>query len=461
MTAVAQHPGAPTRPAQRATRTAAALSPRTPFQPKTAPQTAPQPHRDRSIDLVRAVLLVIVVALHAFMVGVSNGPEGIVLGNATEGQDWFVPVTWFVQIMPLFFLIGGFSSITHWRRMREKGHSSSDYVISRMQRLVIPGVVLAAVIGVGLLAMTLAGVPADIVATAGFRISQPLWFLGVYILCSGLVPTMVRLHEWRPVTSMLALIGLAAAVDVARFATGIDAIGFANLLFVWLAVQQAGFWLADGRFERIRPRNQLIFAAAGLVALAMLTIEGPYSADMLQNLNPPTVTLFALGATQLFLFTLIRKPLQHLASVPRVSKIIDILGAHSMTVYLWHMPVLIVLAGGLLLSGVELVEPMSQGWWDSRTLWLAVVGLAVIPVARLFGRVEKARFSAPRVGSSALAGILSAVAVLLGAGGVLALLITGISLPGALIATGLMAASIGTIVLVQKRSYSSVLRPAN
>lgn len=94
-------------------------------------------------------------------------------------------------------------------------------------------------------------------------------------------------------------------------------------------------------------------------------------------------------------------------------------------------------------------------------LWLAVVGLAVVPVARVFGRVEKARFQAPRVGNSAFSGILSAAAVLLGAGGVLTLLITGISLEGALIATGLMAASVGTIVLAQKRSYAPIPRPTN
>lgn len=134
-------------------------------RPRGIDSTAPQ--RDRSIDLVRSFLLLVVVGLHSVMVGISVGPDGVVLGNSLENQGWFAPVSWVVQIMPLFFLIGGFSSHTHWSRMRERGHTASDYVVGRLHRLLVPALVSIAAVGIALAVMTLSGVPAELVATAG------------------------------------------------------------------------------------------------------------------------------------------------------------------------------------------------------------------------------------------------------------------------------------------------------
>src|SRR5690606_36459057 len=63
--------------------------------------------RDASIDVARAWCLVVVVALHSFMVGVSVAGGAPLLENATDGWGGFAALTWFVQIMPLFFVLGG------------------------------------------------------------------------------------------------------------------------------------------------------------------------------------------------------------------------------------------------------------------------------------------------------------------------------------------------------------------
>ncbi|WP_159607340.1 hypothetical protein [Agromyces humi] len=84
--------------------------------------------RDPSVDAIRIVLLVAVFLLHAMMCGVSVGAAGPVLENALEGQVWFGPVSWVVQIMPLFFIAGGFSSFHHWRSMRARGATPSEYI---------------------------------------------------------------------------------------------------------------------------------------------------------------------------------------------------------------------------------------------------------------------------------------------------------------------------------------------
>src|SRR5699024_6426045 len=99
-----------------------------------------QPHRDRVVDLVRAACLVTVVALHALMVGVSLGPAGPVFENAAEGRAWFVPLTWVLQIMPLFFIVGGFSTRLGYRSARMRGVTPAGFVAGRMRRLLAPAV---------------------------------------------------------------------------------------------------------------------------------------------------------------------------------------------------------------------------------------------------------------------------------------------------------------------------------
>jgi hypothetical protein len=410
--------------------------------------TAAQPLlRDRSIDTVRAALLVTVVALHSMMVGISVGAGGPVLRNALENQAWFAPVSWVVQIMPLFFIVGGFASISQWRNLRSGETSAASYVRGRINRLVRPAIALVAVVGAALLAMTVMGVPAQLVETASFRIGQPLWFLGVYILCSALVPLMVRAHETARLLTPVLLLGAVVAVDVARITSGVEAIGSLNLLFVWLLVQQLGFWLADGHIDGLRRRTRAGILATALVTLVALT-AGPYSADMLVNLNPPTLCLVVLGVAQLMVFSLLRPRITVLAERPVIRRVTAALGQQAMTVYLWHMPVLIALAAVLLLlnatTGVALPEPLSPAWWASRPLWLVVVGLSVVPVARLFSRFERGRrmprASAPEPVATALSATCDA---LLGAAGVCTALIAGFGVVSATVSLVLLLAALG------------------
>lgn len=351
--------------------------------------------RDSSVDAIRVVLLVVVFALHAMMFGVTMGPDGPVLENALEHQAWFGPVSWVVQIMPLFFIAGGFSSFHHWRSMRSRGATPVEYVRSRLGRLVRPLIAVVVVVATGLVALSVAGVPADVVATAGFRIGQPLWFLAVYVGLSALVPLMVRAHERARVLTPLALLAAVVAVDVVRLSTGIEAIGLANLLLVWLLVQQLGFHLADGGLDGLARSSLWGIAGGALALLAVLTVVGPYPVDMYENLNPPTVGLVVLGVAQLALFQLARPRIRAWVERADASRTIAALGERAMTVYLWHMPMLVALAGVLLVAnatfGFALPEPMSFAWWASRPLWLGVGAAVVVPSVLLFARFERGR----------------------------------------------------------------------
>ena len=416
--------------------------------------------RDSSVDAIRVALLVVVFGLHAMMFGVSTGPDGPVLQNALEGQAWFGPVSWVVQIMPLFFIAGGFSSFHHWRSMRAKGATPSDYVRSRIVRLVRPAIAVVAVVASGLVLLRMAGLPDDLVATAGFRIGQPLWFLGVYLVTSALVPIMVRAHERARLLTPVALLIAVVAVDVVRLSAGVDAIGLLNLVLVWLLVQQLGFHLADGGLDRFGPRALRGMAGAALGVLAALTVAGPYPVDMYENLNPPNVTLVVLGGAQLALFQLARPRIRAWVDRADASGPIAAVGERAMTVYLWHMPVLVALAGLSLAAnatfGTPLPEPLAVEWWATRPLWLAAGAAAVVPVVLVFARFERGR---RRGGGDAASVIATAVDTVVAVAGVATLLVAGFGPVPALVALALLTLALVGSARVLSAAVRLVGRP--
>ncbi|GAB3384989.1 acyltransferase family protein [Humibacter soli] len=399
-----------------------------------APQAAPRrpAGRDTAVDLARAWCLCVVVVLHALMVGVMVGAGGPVLENALEGWPGLAPFTWLAQVMPLFFVLGGFSAFTQWSRLSEQGMSASGYVGIRMRRLLGPSVVAIGAMVVVLAALSMFGVPADLVGIAGFRLSQPLWFLGVYAGTTALVPVMAAAHRRAPVGTVVALVGTAAAVDALGASTGLTAIGFLNLAFVWLLVQQFGFWLADGRL----PRSRVAVAAIAVAAygtLAVLCGAGVFSFDLLSDLNPPSCALVLLGVGQLALFELARPTLRRMHGLWWLGAATTAINARAMTIYLWHMLVLVLSAGGLLLVHAWLPQPLSQAWWESRPLWLAWVVVAVALVTWGAGRWEAVGRSRPeptRVTSRVAASVSPVLAVI----GVLILLATGFTVAAGVIA---------------------------
>lgn len=384
--------------------------------------------RDGAVDVVRAVCLTVVVLLHALMVGVSVGPHGPMLENALERWVLFPAVSWLVQVMPLFFILGGFSDYGQWSRLRDAGGGYGDYLGGRLHRLLSPALTAIAAAAVLLSALALLGVPADVVAVAGFRLSQPLWFLGVYVLCTAAVPLLVAAHDRSPVASLGALAMLALAVDVLRTATGIAAVGFANLLFVWLLVQQLGFWLASGRLDALR-RGALAGLAAAALGLAVVgAAMGLWSPDMYAALNPPATALALLGTAQLAVFLLLRPRLRAVSVRPLLGRAVDAVNRRAMTVYSWHMLALITLAGLLLVSGLALPAPLSAAWWASRPLWLAVVVAAVAALVAVAARAE--RGSAAATARIPVSAQRAAAAAASGAGGVLIVLLAGSSVAG-------------------------------
>ncbi len=308
--------------------------------------------RDLTLDLARVFCVLLVVAIHLMMVGVGLGPDGeIVVSRPLELQPWFAPVTWAGQIMPLFFVVGGFASLTAWRSLVRRGGTGTEYVRNRVLRLAQPALPLYVFYTVALIVILLIGVDPRLVDTTVGGAGAPLWFLAAYTLCQAVVPMMVRLHARAPRATVLALLAGVILVDAARYTAEAIAddgvyspIGLLNLFFVWVLVQQLGFFYADGWFDR-RWWQLLLIPAACYGGLALLVAYGPYSPDMLDNLNPPTLPLVLLGLAQACILRLLKPVLSTLMKTTGARAVVFLAGTRLMTIYLWHLPIIVSLRG--------------------------------------------------------------------------------------------------------------------
>ncbi|WP_127793815.1 acyltransferase [Agromyces sp. LHK192] len=365
-------------------------------QNRTDPRAAKLARRDLVVDLARVWCILLVVVVHLLMIGVGLDASGaVVVSRPLEAQPWFAAATWFGQVMPLFFALGGFTAITAWKSLRKRGGDAWDFVRGRTLRLAAPALPLFVFFTLAIGGATLAGVDRELVDTVATGAGTPLWFLAAYLLAQSLTPVLAHLHERSRWLTLAGLALGAVAVDAARIVTGIDEIGLVNLVFVWAFVQQLGFWYADGWFRR-RTAPQLVAIAAVAYLLVWLVVDaGWYSPDMLVNLNPPTVPLALLGIAQIALLTLVAQPLMALMRVRAMQAIVFTVGSRAMTIYLWHLPVIIAVAGLTLLIPSAAPEPASPAWWWSRPVVFVAVLAAVWAISLPLARFEQVSVAIP------------------------------------------------------------------
>ncbi len=330
-----------------------------------------------------------VVVVHIVMVGIGPGPDGgLIASRPAETEAWFDAATWVGQVMPLFFVVGGFAAATGWRSWTDRGGDAAGFIRTRTLRLAQPALPLFVLFALVLVPVTTLGLAPDIVEAAAVGAGSPLWFLAAYLICQAAVPWLTRWHASAPRGTLAILLAGVVVVDAVRFTTGITEIGLVNLLLVWPLVQQFGFWYRDGWFDRRHPLTLLTIAAACYLLLWPMTVWGPYSPSMLGNLNPPTMPLVVLGLAQACLLRLARPALARLMRLRAAQGFVLLLGSRLMTVYLWHLPVILALSGlSLLIPGAAPV-PGSSLWWATRPIMFIAVLAAVLALSLAIARWE-------------------------------------------------------------------------
>jgi fucose 4-O-acetylase-like acetyltransferase len=351
--------------------------------------------RDLTLDLARVFCVLLVVVIHLLMVGVRT-EGGIALERPLEAQPWFPLATWAGQIMPLFFVVGGFASMTAWRSLQRRGGDADDYVKSRVLRLAQPTfplfVFYVIAIGAGLLIIAATGaLPFDVLDGVFVGAGSPLWFIAAYAICQALVPFLARLHAVAPKRTVVVLLAGVIVVDAVHYQPGLYWFGLLNLLFVWPLIQQIGFWYADGFFDRRGWWQLALISLLGVGMLWPLTAFGPYDVNMLVNLNPPTLPLVFLGLSQAAFLRLLKRPLGALMRTTAAKAVVFLVGTRLMTIYLWHLPLIVALSGIALLIPGASPAPGSAEWWLSRPIEYVLVLAALFALSLLVGRWERPR----------------------------------------------------------------------
>ncbi len=355
------------------------------------------PERNRYVDFLRALSILAVVVGH-WLVAAPYMKDGAVEGGHLLGIiPWTQWLTWGFQVMPIFFLVGGFSNGTSWAATQRKSGHYADWFGGRVQRLLNPVLPLFLIWTLFAAFGTAMGVERKIVAMAAQLALVPVWFLSVYLIVSALVPWTWALWQRFGLGSFWGFVAGAVMVDVASLALQIPYINFANFLFVWLGIHQLGYAWGAGKFT---PGKAFFWGLSGLLALGLLVGFGPYPVAMigvpgsdLSNSMPPTLALFALGIAQTGLALALEPQGRRILENLRVWTATVLLNGMIMTVYLWHLTAFVfVMVAAWLLGGIGLhAAPGSGEWWLMRPIWFALYIVTLLPLIMLFARFEQAR----------------------------------------------------------------------
>jgi Acyltransferase family len=230
------------------------------------------PDRDRYLDLLRGLAIAGVVLGHWLVAAVTYRDGRLGGVNALTVLPWAHWLTWAFQVMPLFFLVGGYANAASWASHRQRDGDWPAWVSRRMHRLLRPTTIFVAVLAACSVLAKAAGLDPRLVGDAVMVAGISLWFLVVYLLVTAIAPLMLAAHRrWGLAVPAV----LAGALDVARIGLGVPYVGDGNYMLGWVAVHQGGFAWHDGTLTAT-PRRPSALVLGGLAALVVLTGPGPY-----------------------------------------------------------------------------------------------------------------------------------------------------------------------------------------
>jgi fucose 4-O-acetylase-like acetyltransferase len=382
--------------------------------------------RDRYVDFLRAVSIVAVVFGHWF-IGIIWWRHGIIRDTSAIGvTSWLWLATWFFQVMPIFFFVGGFSNMVTFESYERRGETTWAFIKSRLVRLLKPSLLFLGVWVIAQVALHLA----DVGAPAGVRLLDdtrmlrgvlppaatipfgPLWFLAVYLIIVCIAPVTIRLHRrfglWVPAIMALA----AIVIDVVAFGFDHPALRYLNIAPILLLPHQLGHFYADGSLLRQPRRVFVAMAATGLGGLILLTNEWiflPFSerfrwfpgighypksllgtdVERLSNAYPPTICFMLGGIWAIGVVMLLRPTVTRWLQRPGPWKWAVVTNGIIMTLFLWHMTAYLVAILLLWPLGFGQQHDSTARWWLERPLWEIVPGLILLGIVLAVGRFER------------------------------------------------------------------------
>lgn len=383
--------------------------------------------RDRYVDFLRAASIVAVVFGHWF-ISVNHFERDVYSTTSAVGLTSGIWLgTWFFEVMPVFFFVGGFSNLVTYDSFKRRGEPTSAFVRSRIERLLRPSLVflsfwLAVQVALHLLDVGGAVGPRLVGQTRLLRGMYPpaatlpfgpLWFLGFYLVVVCLAPATIWLHRrfrwWVPAVMAIG----AIVVDVVGFGADLHHLRYLNVAFVLLLPHQLGHFYADGTLVGLPRMAFWAMVVAGLGGLLLLTtpwvfqIFGPARFDwfpgighypksllgtdveVVSNTYPPTVCFLLADIWSIGAVVLLRPTLSRWLGRSRPWKATIVLNSVIMTLFLWHMTAYFVVLLALWPMGVGHQQDTTAAWWLLRPVFIVLSASVLVIIVALVGRFER------------------------------------------------------------------------
>ena len=364
---------------------------------------ATPPHRDRTVDALRALAIAGVILGHWLVTALvlGSGKTGGTVHDASPlaSLPALTPASWIFQTLAVFFLVGGYAAARSY---------TGDYLSwlrKRLTRLTRPVAVFVAVWVPLAIALSLGGMARPTERTVLTLVLDPLWFLGVFAVLTALTPLAVAMVRRLGACAACVPAAVVAAVDLLRFGLGGPAwVGWINVAAGWMVPYLLGIAWARGSFRGWRVPALML--AGGAAATAALVVWAGYPASMvgvngqaISNLNPPTLAAVTFGIAQAGLALLLREPLARWMRRPLAWAAIATVNLSAMTLYLWHQTAfLAVTAAGQAVGRLPglLTAPSSTLWIAQRLAWLPAFAAVLAVLWVVFRRAERRPVRAAR-----------------------------------------------------------------
>ncbi|MFI8432709.1 acyltransferase [Streptomyces sp. NPDC079020] len=376
-------------------------------------------HRDRAVDGLRALALLAVPTGH-WLLGGFTLDDGGALHNASPLSTFgfFAPVSWVLQMLGIFFLVGGYASVISYRRRKS---TTGAWLRGRLARLGRPVLGVTAVWAALIPVLYALGVPGDTLRTGSTLVIQPLWFVGVYTVVTALTPLCIRAARRMGGWAAVPLLASVAVVDSLRYGPLADSVpswlSLLNILPGWLFAYQLGVSWGEGRIGR---RGARILLVGGGVLFAALLLAFHYPASMVgvpgearTNSHPPSLLVLALAAAQSGAAILLRDRIGRLLRRPLLWAPVVVINLSAMTILCWHQTAMLAAAVPASFAGAVpglTTGPDTIGWILARLAWMPLFAGLLVLIARYARRFEAPWQAGTRAANArrALAGLLAA-----------------------------------------------------
>ncbi|GAA2344733.1 acyltransferase [Streptomyces kunmingensis] len=376
-------------------------------------------HRDRAVDGLRALALLAVPTGHWLLGGFTLDTHGA-LHNASPltAFGFFAPVSWVLQMLGVFFLVGGYASVLSYRRAQERGTSTTRWLRGRLARLGRPVLGVTAVWAAMIPVLYALGVPETTLRTGSTLVIQPLWFVGVYTVITALTPWCIRVSSRLGAWAAAPLLGAVVTVDFLRYGPFASAmpswLSLLNLLPGWMFAYQLGVSWGEKRLGR-RAAWMLLVGGTALFAALLLAFHYPMSmvgvpGETRTNSHPPSLLVLALAAAQSGAAILLRDRIGRALRRPALWAPVVIINLSAMTILCWHQTAMLAAAVPASFAGQIpglTAGPDTVAWIAARLAWLPLFAALLALIGR-YARGFESPWQQVSRGRRALAGLLAA-----------------------------------------------------